>query len=145
MQFLKKQFLIIIPKKLDDRVNLENDGIFPSKLPIRSNKHRFMNHSLIFFVNCNQKTFSKKWKKSLKSMHLHEKASLGTTLWLFQKCIKRLEKPFLSNGPHLVSRQYAYKVIRAQNEVTVKPYFKSPIDYHPVGVLRQFETCAIFC
>ena len=41
-----------------------------------------------FFVNCNQKTFSKKWKKSLKSMHLHEKASLGTTLWLFQKCIK---------------------------------------------------------
>ena len=43
-------------------------------------------------------------------MHLHEKASLGTTLWLFQKCIKRLEKPFLSNGPHLVSPQYAQKV-----------------------------------
>ena len=74
-------------------------------------------------------------------MHLHEKASLGTTLWLFQKCIKRLEKPFLSNGPHLVSPQYAYKVIRAQNEVTVKPYFKSPIDYHPVYPMN--DTCVL--
>ena len=66
----EKHFLIIIHKKLDDRVNLENDGIFPSKLPTRGHNNWFMN--LIFFVNCNQKTFSKNWKKSLKLMHLHE-------------------------------------------------------------------------
>ena len=59
----EKHFLMIIPRKLDDRVILENDGMFPSNLPIWSNKNRFLNHSLIFFVNCNQKTFSKKWKK----------------------------------------------------------------------------------
>ena len=29
----EKHFLIIIPKRLEDRVNLENDGILHSKLP----------------------------------------------------------------------------------------------------------------
>ena len=75
---------------------------------IRSNKKQV--HEWLFdqfFVNCNLKTLSKKWEKSLKLMHLHENVSLDTTLWLFQKCIKRLEKTVLSNGPHLGSPQYA--------------------------------------
>ena len=46
---------------------------------------------------------AKNGKKSLNLMHLHENTSLDTTLWLFQKCIKSLEKTFLSNGPHLGS------------------------------------------
>ena len=41
----ENHFLMINPKKLDDRMIHENDGMFPSKLPI---KNRFMNHSLIF-------------------------------------------------------------------------------------------------
>ncbi len=43
-------------------------------------------------------------------MHLHENASLGSTLWLFQKCFKRLKKPFLSKGPHLGSLQFAERI-----------------------------------
>ena len=33
--------------------------------------------------------------------------------------------------------------MRAQNKVTVKPYFKSPIDYHPVcvPVLEIYKPC----
>ena len=42
----ENHFLRINPKKLDDRVIHENDGMFPSNLPI---KNRFMNHFLIFF------------------------------------------------------------------------------------------------
>ena len=68
-----------VGKRVDNREILENDGIFPSNLPIRINKKRFMNYSLIFFfVNCNQKTFSKTGKKSPRLMHLHENAFLGT-------------------------------------------------------------------
>ena len=43
-----------------------------------------VNESLsdLFFVNFIEKTRSKKLKKSLKLMHLHKNASLGTTLCL---------------------------------------------------------------
>ena len=55
---------MIIPKKLDDRVIHENDGLFPSNLPSGVTKDKFMNHlSDLFLENCNQKTLSKKWKK----------------------------------------------------------------------------------
>ena len=48
----------MIPKKLDDRVI--HDGMFPSSLPIMSNKNRFMKHSLIFFLGIIiRKCFSK--------------------------------------------------------------------------------------
>ena len=46
---LKTFFLMIIPKKLDDRVIQENDGMFPSNLPSGVTKNRLLNHSLIFF------------------------------------------------------------------------------------------------
>ena len=37
-----------------------------------------------FFVNCNPKTLSKKWKKSLKLMYLHENASLDKKILFYQ-------------------------------------------------------------
>ena len=93
------------PEQQNDSWEWWNVSFTPA---IRSNKKQV--HEWLFdqfFVNCNLKTLSKKWEKSLKLMHLHENVSLDTTLWLFQKCIKRLEKTFLSNGPHLGSPQYA--------------------------------------
>ena len=58
----------------------------------------------------NPKNLSKKWKQWLKLMHLHENNSLDIfTLWLFQKCIKRLGKTCLSNWPHLGRPHFAYR------------------------------------
>ena len=45
---------------------LENDGMFPSNLPSGEKKQVHESLSDPILVNCNQKTFSKKWKKSLK-------------------------------------------------------------------------------
>ena len=71
----------MIPQNLNDRGIHGNDGMFPSHLTSGVTKDRFMNDSLIsFFVNCNLKTLSQKWKKSLKMVHFHEKASSNATL-----------------------------------------------------------------
>ena len=45
----------------------------------------------------------------------------------------------------MLSPQYQKLVPRTQSEVTVKQYFKSLIDYHPVyGSLNQTSTILIF-
>ena len=65
-------------------------------------------------------------------MHLQKIVSLETRLRWSQMVIRRLQRTILSNGPHHVSLLLAQKVTRTQNEVTVKQYFISLIDCHPV-------------
>ena len=42
------------------------------KIFVFLNLSPFLINMYVFYVNCNLKTISKKWKKSLKLIHLHE-------------------------------------------------------------------------
>ena len=84
-----------------------------------------------FWELSSEKVFQKR-QKSLKLVHFLKIDSLETRLRWSIKDIEWLQKPILSNGPHLGSLQWAQKVTRTQNGVTVKPYIISLIDCHPV-------------
>ena len=102
----ENHFLRINPKKLDDRVIHENDGMFPSNCQSWVTKTGSWITLWSFFGELSSENVFQKLQKSLKLVHLQKIVSLETRLRWSQMGIRRLQRAILSNGPHLGSLQW---------------------------------------
>ena len=87
----ENHFLRINPKKLDDRVIHENDGMFPSNCQSWVTKTGSWITLWSFFGELSSENVFQKLQKSLKLEHLQKIVSLETRLRWSQMGIRRLQ------------------------------------------------------